>query len=284
MLTGTAGEQTEQTGSTKEPLIIDLSGGLFRGSGAMFQSDRLTIGRTGNRYLVKGVEQVVEKVIYKENKEAEERVAFLEEQIRLLLFKYALVSAECKRLSLQPPGSGSNLDAEYQIRKLHELLKDREAELFTFKSSKTHESSDASVRMAILSQENQRLQKNTESLSTKVVSMQQEVQKLEQDSIFRPENMTRIPIVLDLAKMLESRDLELSEASDKINRLEVNITQKSDSLNAADEKLSKLAQKILEKDRDIAQLHTKLSALEKQSALQTNDFSHQSMLSYLLFV
>ena len=260
----------------KEPLVIDISGGLFRGSGAMFQTDRLTIGRTGNKYLVKGADQVVEKVIFKENKEAEQKVAFLEAQVRQLLLKLTLVSAECQRLAQKPSIASTDPNAHLQINRLHDLLRDKEAELLMLRSAKQHESSDSTVRIAILAQENERLQGKSQTLLQKQVSLEHKVQQAEKDSIFRPENMTRMPIVADLAKMLESRDNELTTAAEKIGSLNKLLSQKSDALKLAEGKAERLDRAYRDKERELSLLQNKLQGIEKQAILQAEGFSDQS--------
>ena len=272
-----AGEEAvDHHGPAREPLVIDITGGLFRGSGAMFQTDRLTIGRTGNKYLVKGADQVVEKVVFKEDKQSQERVTFLEAQLREIVFKYALVSAECERLTLRGSVMPNHTDAESTIRSFQNLLADREAELVTLRSAKTHESSDSSVRIAILAQENQRLQKSSQSLSSRIVSMEHQVQKLESDSIFKPENMARIPIVADLAKMLEARDSDLALATDKITSLQSLLSEKMETLKNSEGRNLRLEQGNRAKDKEIIDLKSKLQNLEKQAILQASQSSEQT--------
>lgn len=266
----------DQHASAKPPLVIDLSGGLFRGSGAMFQTDRLTIGRTGNKYLIKGADQVVEKVVFKEDAQSQQRVAFLEGQLRELLFKYALVSAECERLTQKPSSIGLSKDSDSTIKSLQTLLAERDAELITLRSAKTHELSDTSVRIAILAQENQRLQKSSQTLSSRVVSMEQQVKRLESDSIFKPENMSRIPIVADLAKMLEARDADLALAGDKISSLQSLLAEKMETLKNSEVRGLRLDQENRSKDKELIQLKSKLQNLETQAIIQASQFAEQT--------
>ena len=154
---------------------VDISKSCFRGSGAIYQTDRLTLGRA--RINVEGSPEVIEKVVYKENENSLNTIHELQGRLKEALIRSVLLSTQVKYLSKKLETQTGQLSShkvfennfafdnqrlKSEISRLTQLMADKEREIQFVREAEIRKSAiqtgELTVRMGLLTKENQRLQ------------------------------------------------------------------------------------------------------------------------------
>lgn len=84
-------------------------GASLRGSGAKYQSDRLSLGRTIRAISQEqGPKQVIEKVVYKEDEELRKKYKDLKQKLNESLMRLIVIGADNERLNNRLRNLGEN--------------------------------------------------------------------------------------------------------------------------------------------------------------------------------
>jgi hypothetical protein len=153
---------------------LDLSQSVFRGSGALYQSDRLTLGRTKSPLVIPGKQQVIEKVVYVQDDKSEQ-LAGLQGRLEDALMRLVLAAVERDKLARQLAAHsqqranvfehGERLEAQQlkvEVERLRQLLLDKEKEVLFVKEAEVRKSAiqsgDMALRLKLVTEENKRMQ------------------------------------------------------------------------------------------------------------------------------
>ena len=158
------------------PTAIDLSKSNFRGSGALYQADRLTLGRSKTIQVLGTGTNVIEKVVYKESEGSTQIIDDLKNRLKEALLRLLVVSADHKRLmskaDLHTPGQNQKpfdhsstfemQSIKSELYRLNQMMADKDKEILTIKQTETRKSAiqsgELTIRLSMLNKENNRLQ------------------------------------------------------------------------------------------------------------------------------
>lgn len=172
---------------------LDLSQSVFRGSGALFQTDRLTLGRSKSPLVLPGKQQVIEKVVYVQGDEkqlGEVQAKLDEAMIRLVLtaIERDKLARQLTVMAQQRAGvfdHGERVEAQQlktEVSRLRQLLTDKEKEIQFVKEAEIRKSAiqsgDLTLRLRLVVEENKRMQENNENRIGQIGALTAENAKL----------------------------------------------------------------------------------------------------------
>ena len=223
--------------------LSDLSKSNFRGSGAIYQTDRLTVGRSPNKFLLEGKQQIVEKVIYKDNEETVKRADILSTKLKESMLRLLVVSAEHERMAkqlndsvnqagvFQTQTTYNNQKTKSELQRVTQLLKEKEKELHAMRTTESNkpgaEQRDLTLRLKIMGEENKRLQTLITQRSMEVATLNSQVLEVREHPLKISNNHSSDLEVSILRRQLGERGQEIENYKSKVNLLEQNAQAKS---------------------------------------------------------
>jgi hypothetical protein len=235
--------------------LADLKKSNFRGSGAIYQTDRLTLGRSPNKLILEGKKEIVERIVYKENDEANRMANELSGRLKESLLRLVVVGAENERLNKRiARGASQNSvfqsQASYdinqlmcEVQRLNQLLVEKDKEIKIVKDAEFRKSAmqsgDILLRLNIISEENKRLQQLNHQKSIELSALTGEVVKVKEEAAKTIQNLANDPRVADMKQQIYSKDLEIRSLNEKLSQFERTQTlvfQKDQELKALQDK------------------------------------------------
>jgi hypothetical protein len=222
----------------------DLSRSSFRGSGSQFRTDRLLLGK-GPFGMVPGQEaQIVEKIVHVEDERTKQLNADLRSRLNEALMRLLIVSADNQRMSkkmveLQHGGRNAfdnqllfdNNAFKAEITRLQQLLKDKEKEIEFVRDSEVRKSAvqsgDLSMRLALLTKENKRLQEAQMDKINRINGTILEISNLKEDYNRNVSSLTNDPRIHEMERLLKSKDQEIAQFKDRLNSAKNEVDQET---------------------------------------------------------
>lgn len=207
---------------------VDLSKSLFRGSGAMYQTDRLTLGRS--KFTVQGTPQVIEKVVYKDNENSLKTIQDLQERLKEALLRSVLLSTQVnylqKKLERQSSQANSqkvfennfafdNQRLKAEVTRLSQLMADKDREIQFVREAEIRKSAihtgELTVRLGILTKENQRLQNAQLEKISQMNNLNSDLHKERQQRSTLSLAQSSQARLADLERLVQEKDRQIYE-------------------------------------------------------------------------
>jgi hypothetical protein len=216
---------------------IDLSQSMFRGSGALYQTDRLTLGRTKGTVVIPGKDQVIEKLVYvKDEGSAEDRAA-LQSRLDEALVRLLLTNVEREKLARELNSAKQEKagvfyhDSSFEVQQLkteidrmRQLLQDQEREIKYVKEAEIRKSAlqsgDLSLRLQLVAEENKRLQSANNLRISQINVLTAEVQKVRDQETDTSEKSNLKAQLDQLQKELQLKTNEIKSLRDLVSNFE----------------------------------------------------------------
>lgn len=207
---------------------VDLSKSLFRGSGAMYQTDRLTLGRS--KFTVQETPQVIEKVVYKDNENSLKTIQDLQERLKEALLRSVLLSTQVnylqKKLERQSSQANSqkvfennfafdNQRLKAEVTRLSQLMADKDREIQFVREAEIRKSAihtgELTVRLGILTKENQRLQNAQLEKISQMNNLNSDLHKERQQRSTLSLAQSSQARLADLERLVQEKDRQIYE-------------------------------------------------------------------------
>jgi hypothetical protein len=288
---------------TKEPRLpspsaIDLSKSGFRGSGALYQSDRLTVGRSKTPQLVGIQTALVEKVIYKESETSAAVIADLRNKLKESLLRLLVVSADHKRLTTKvnsPPMQLAHQrvfenevamecqSLKVEISRLHQLLADKDKEVQFVREAETRKSAvqtgELTVRLSILNKENHKLQAANLDRISQLSIANAEINKLREELTVKATTQS-LTVTDSRTRELESLVIQKEQEIESLRRGRndnVSLSRECSELKAyiadLESKLRYSDQVAVDKEQVVQQMRREIANEQKQKV----QIDHQNL-------
>lgn len=206
----------------------DLSRSSFRGSGSQFRTDRLLLGKGPFNTFVQGQEQVmVEKVLYEDNPETKAKMSELSAKLNESLLRLVILGADNERMT-QTLRKGlksdakifenkANYDLQTQLsenQRLRQMLEDKEREVAFVREAEIRKSAiqsgDLSSRLALVNQENKRLQAMNLDRIDQINTLKLENSRIREESTRKLIEVSSDPRVLEMESLLKEKESQLA--------------------------------------------------------------------------
>jgi hypothetical protein len=206
----------------------DLSRSSFRGSGSQFRTDRLLLGKGPFNTFVQGQEQVmVEKVLYEDNPETKAKMGELSAKLNESLLRLVILGADNERMT-QTLRKGlksdakifenkANYDLQTQLsenQRLRQMLEDKEREVAFVREAEIRKSAiqsgDLSSRLALVNQENKRLQAMNLDRIDQINTLKLENSRIREESTRKLIEVSSDPRVLEMESLLKEKESQLA--------------------------------------------------------------------------
>lgn len=267
------------------PMAIDLSQSMFRGSGALYQSDRLSLGRSKSPMTIPGKEQVIEKVVHVVDNSSAERLLVVESRLEEALLRLVLANVERDRLArkvavnqrsaFEGPERLENRQLQAEVARLRELIKDKEREAKSLREAEIRASAvqtgDLVQRLQVVAQENRRLQQANNDRIIQVNTLTTQLVQT-REALAKHESQTQDQSQVDgLQKELQFKSNEIKSLRGLVASLEKEKSTSATSQKALQKELVLIKTQMAEvstANEDLFRINTHLEKeLEKATAL-----------------
>jgi hypothetical protein len=205
----------------------DLSRSSFRGSGSQFRTDRLLLGKGPFNSIVQGQEQViVEKVLYEDNPDTKAKMGDLSSKLNESLLRLVILGADNERMNqalrkainsdARLFENKANYDLQMQLsenQRLRQMLEDKEREVSFVREAEIRKSAiqsgDLSSRLALVNQENKRLQAMNLDRIDQINTLKLEISRVREESTRKLIEISSDPRVLEMESLVKEQEREL---------------------------------------------------------------------------
>lgn len=281
--------------SPSPPKVIDLSQSLFRGSGAIYQTDRLTVGRTRGPMIIAGKDQVIEKVVYKTDDSAQATIDDLGRRLKDACMRLVLISIENKKLTKQmifmqqsktevfeSQQSYENEQLKNEVGRLKQLIVDKEKEIQFVKEAEIRKSAiqsgDLIMRLKLTSEENTRLQNANVLRITQINQINSEVSKAKQEASALATQMTHSTNSEQLKIIQAEKESKNKALENQISKLTAELNSEKGYKDELSMELSSLRQKLADSTAATMTQQSNKSTIDHlKSLLAEKDITNNSL-------
>lgn len=291
---------------------IDLSQSMFRGSGALYQTDRLTTGRTKAPIVIAGQDQVIEKIVHVQDETALRAVDELKGRLREACLRLVLLSMDNRKLAgmlaIKQRNSAEvfenqlafdNEQLKTEVSRLNQCLSDKEKEIQYVKEAEIRKSAiqsgDLTMRLQVAAQENKRLQDANVLRISQINEINSEMVKVKREATLLTSQLAQSSNSGQLETLLAERDVKIRVLEDQRSKLSAELSSERGykeslghelsgvklqmvELNNANEDLFRINQ-YLEKEIESMQVH--LSNAEDMNKIKEDNHALQRRLDDL---